>query len=61
MGNLHYRDLTFPMMRDGEVVDGLPTLEESRDHLVKALVSLPWEGLALSRDEPVLSVRFHGV
>ncbi|AIN81683.1 MULTISPECIES: nicotinate phosphoribosyltransferase [Corynebacterium] len=61
VGNLHYRDLTIPMMRDGEVVDGLPTLEESRDHLVKALVSLPWEGLALSRDEPVLSVRFHGV
>ncbi|MEJ5919286.1 MULTISPECIES: nicotinate phosphoribosyltransferase [unclassified Corynebacterium] len=60
-GSLEIQELTVPMVRTGEIVDGLPTLEDSRDHLARALVSLPWEGLALSRDEPVLSVRFDGV
>ena len=45
-------------MRDGEIVDDLPTLTQSRDHLAAQLVTLPWEGLALSRDEPALTVRF---
>ncbi len=61
VGNLKHRELTVPLMRDGELVDGLPTLEESRAHLAKVLVTLPWEGLALSKDEPVITVRFHGV
>lgn len=61
VGTLQYQELTIPLVRNGEVVEGLPTLEESREHLAKALVSLPWEGLALSRDEPVLHVRFEGV
>lgn len=61
VGVVGYRELTIPMMRGGEVLERLPTLDESRDHLAKALISLPWEGLALSRDEPVLSVRFVGV
>ena len=59
-GRLDTLHLTIPLMRDGEIVDGLPTLEESRDYLAQQLVSLPWEGLALSRDEPVLSTRFVG-
>ncbi|HAJ52514.1 MAG TPA: nicotinate phosphoribosyltransferase, partial [Corynebacterium variabile] len=45
----------------GEPVDDLASLDESRDHLAAQLVSLPWEGLALSRDEPALSVRFIGL
>ncbi|AGP30297.1 nicotinate phosphoribosyltransferase [Corynebacterium terpenotabidum] len=60
-GVLHAVDLTVPLMRDGEPVADLPTLTESRDHLAAQLVSLPWEGLALSRDEPALTVRFIGL
>ena len=60
-GTLDAVSLTIPMVRGGELSDGLPTLEDSRDHLARALISLPWEGLALSRDEPVLHVRFAGV
>lgn len=54
------RELTVPLLRDGQAVPDLPTLEESRDYLAQQLVTLPWEGLALSRDEPVLSTRFVG-
>jgi nicotinate phosphoribosyltransferase len=61
LGILHPVELTVPLMRDGAVVDGLPTLDESRDHLARRLVTLPWEGLALSRGEPALSVRFAGL
>ena len=58
LGLLQATDLTVPLMRDGEIVDDLPTLTQSRDHLAAQLVTLPWEGLALSRDEPALTVRF---
>lgn len=54
------RTLTIPLARDGGVVDDLPTLEESRTHLAEQLRTLPWEGLALSRDEPAITTRFHG-
>lgn len=56
-GILDAIELSVPLIRDGEAVDGLPTLEDSRQLLADRLVSLPWEGLALSRDEPVISVR----
>lgn len=59
-GNLIVDDLTIPLVRDGEVVSGLPTLEESREFLSRQLIALPWEGLALSRDEPAISTRFVG-
>ncbi|WP_313286627.1 nicotinate phosphoribosyltransferase [Corynebacterium vitaeruminis] len=58
--NLNVTELTIPLMRDGKIVEGLPTLEESREYLAKQLITLPWEGLALSKDEPVLSTRFVG-
>lgn len=61
LGLLHTTELTVPLMRDGEVVGDLPGLEQSRDHLAAQLVTLPWEGLSLSRDEPALSVRFVGL
>jgi len=60
VGNFHYKELTQPLMRDGEVVDGQPTLEESRQLLADNLVSLPWEGLALSKDEPAIGTQFVG-
>nr|WP_027013552.1 nicotinate phosphoribosyltransferase [Corynebacterium freiburgense] len=60
IGTLNAHELTVPFIRDGEAVEGLPTLKESRDYLAKQLVTLPWEGLALSRDEPVLNTRFVG-
>ncbi|WP_425429694.1 nicotinate phosphoribosyltransferase [Corynebacterium aquilae] len=59
-GSLEQRELSVPLMRDGRTVDGLPDIHQSRMHLAKQLVSLPWEGLALSRDEPALSTRFVG-
>lgn len=59
-GNLIVDDLTIPLVRDGEVLPGLPTLEESRAFLSRQLIALPWEGLALSRDEPAISTRFVG-
>ena len=42
------------LVRDGATVPGLPTLHESREHLRRALVTLPWEGLKLSRGEPAI-------
>jgi nicotinate phosphoribosyltransferase len=60
-GVLNTVQLTVPLIRDGAPVADLPTLDESREHLATQLVSLPWEGLALSRDEPALSVRFVGL
>lgn len=52
--------LTIPMMRDGEIVEGLPTLEESRAHLAKQIGTLPWEGLALSKGDPAIMPRLEG-
>ena len=43
-----------PLLRDGKPVDGLPSLEQSREHLRAALVSVPWEGLKLSKGEPAI-------
>jgi nicotinate phosphoribosyltransferase len=45
-------------MRGGEPVDGLPSLDESREHLRQALVSVPWEGLKLSKGEPAIPTVF---
>ena len=60
IGNLTATMLTTELMRDGEIVAGQPTLEESRAYLAHQLVTLPWEGLALSKDEPVISTRYVG-
>jgi nicotinate phosphoribosyltransferase len=53
-------DLLVPLVRGGERVGGLPTLEESRAYLVAGLVSLPWEGLMLSEGDPAIPTRFTG-
>jgi nicotinate phosphoribosyltransferase len=54
----HDRVVPVPLMRGGEPVDGLPTLEQSRERLRAALVSVPWEGLKLSRGEPAIPTVF---
>ncbi len=48
------RVLPHPLFRSGAVVPGQPTLEQSRDHLAKALISLPWSGLKLSRGDAAI-------
>jgi nicotinate phosphoribosyltransferase len=50
----HDRELVVPLMRGGQPVAGLPTLEESRKRVRDGLVSLPWEGLKLSTGEPAI-------
>lgn len=46
-----------PLVRGGRPVDDLPTLAESREHLRAATVTLPWDGLKLSRGEPAIPTR----
>ncbi|HVL83385.1 MAG TPA: nicotinate phosphoribosyltransferase [Pseudonocardia sp.] len=57
----HDRVLPVPLLRGGEPVPGLPGLEQAREHLRAALVSVPWEGLKLSRGEPAIPTVFEGV
>ena len=57
---LDYRELVIPLIRDGEIVEGLDDLEATRTHLAKQRETLPWEGLSLSRDEPAIRTRFVG-
>ena len=51
------RLLQVPLVRYGEPVAGLPTLAQSREHLRAATVTLPWDGLKLSRGEPAVPTR----
>ncbi|MDX3662673.1 nicotinate phosphoribosyltransferase [Streptomyces sp. ID05-26A] len=50
----HDRLVQIPLMRSGKVTDEVPTLEQNRERLRAALVSVPWEGLKLSRGEPAI-------
>ena len=59
-GQLDTREMTIPLMRDGHIVDGLPDLHASREYLAQARKTLPWEGLALSRDEAAVPTRMVG-
>jgi nicotinate phosphoribosyltransferase len=54
----HDRVLPIPLVRDGDTVPDLPTLEQGRERLREALVSVPWEGLKLSRGEPAIPTVF---
>jgi nicotinate phosphoribosyltransferase len=54
----HDRVLPVPLMRDGKRMAGLPALEDSREHLRRTLVTVPWEGLALSNGEPAIPTTF---
>lgn len=52
------RELLVPLVRDGKQVADLPTLADSRDHVARGLISLPWEGLKLSAGEPAIPTTF---
>ncbi|WP_019853382.1 nicotinate phosphoribosyltransferase [Actinopolyspora mortivallis] len=54
----HDRFVQIPLIRDGERVEDLPGLEDNRQRLRHALVSLPWEGLKLSAGEPAVPTVF---
>ena len=51
------RLLQVPFWRGGAPVAGLPTLDESRRHLREATVTLPWDGLKLSKGDPAIPTR----
>jgi nicotinate phosphoribosyltransferase len=52
------RTLALPLVRGGEPTGRLPGLEQSRERLRHALVSVPWEGLKLSYGEPAIPTTF---
>ncbi len=54
----HDRVLPVPLMRGGNPVAELASLDQSREHLRAALVSVPWEGLKLSHGEPAIPTTF---
>ncbi|HEY1968268.1 MAG TPA: nicotinate phosphoribosyltransferase [Pseudonocardia sp.] len=54
----HDRILPVPLLVNGEPAPGLETLEQSRERLRAALISVPWEGLKLSRGEPAIPTVF---
>jgi nicotinate phosphoribosyltransferase len=51
------RLLQRPLLREGKPVPDLPTLDQSRQHLKRAMVTLPWDGLKLSHGEPAIPTR----
>jgi nicotinate phosphoribosyltransferase len=53
----HERLMQRAFLRAGRPVETLPTLAESREHLRAATVTLPWDGLKLSRGEPAIPTR----
>jgi len=52
------RALQIPLITAGEPSGDLPTLEQSRTRLRAATITLPWDGLKLSRGEPAIPTRF---
>jgi nicotinate phosphoribosyltransferase len=55
------RALQVPLMREGKRVPDLATLDQSRDHLRRTLVTVPWDGMKLSRGEPAIPTVFEEV
>jgi nicotinate phosphoribosyltransferase len=54
----HDRVVPVPLLVKGEPNGDQPTLDESREHLRRGLVAVPWEGLKLSRGEPAIPTTF---
>ena len=54
----HDRVIPVPLLRDGEPAGPIDTLEQARERLRAALVSVPWEGLKLSKGEPAIPTVF---
>jgi nicotinate phosphoribosyltransferase len=51
------RLLQVPLVRRGEPVGQSSGLEEARERLRAAMITLPWDGLKLSRGEPAIPTR----
>ncbi len=51
------RPLQLPLSRGGRSVDDVPDLDTARAHLRAVTVTLPWDGLKLSRGEPAIPTR----
>jgi nicotinate phosphoribosyltransferase len=54
--DLVVRPLTVPLVHQGEPVDSLD-LETARERVKEGLLTLPWDGLKLSRGEPAIPTR----
>lgn len=54
----HDTVLPVPLVRGGDRIEGLPDLMRSRDFLKERLVTLPWEGLKLSKGDPAIPTTF---
>ena len=52
------RVVPVPLVRGGDPVADLTDLDGARERLHAALVSVPWEGLKLSRGEPAIPTVF---
>ncbi len=50
--------LPVPLLRDGQPVGRLPTLQESREHVAAALTTLPADGRRLSPGDPAIPTAF---
>lgn len=50
------RDVAVPLVRNGEVVADL-SIAAARERVAAGLLSLPWDGLKLSRGEPAIATR----
>lgn len=51
-------ELPVPMLREGQPVGALPTLQDARERVAAALTTLPWDGLRLSPGEPAIPTVF---
>ena len=54
----HDRVVPVPLLIKGEPAGEVGDLEDSREHLRRGLVAVPWEGLKLSRGEPAIPTTF---
>jgi nicotinate phosphoribosyltransferase len=54
------RTLQIAIVEHGKRVAGLPTLNDSREHLRRTIETVPWEGLKLSRGEPAIPTTYEG-
>jgi nicotinate phosphoribosyltransferase len=55
----HDRVLPVPLLRAGQPVGPMVTLEQGREKVRVGLHSLPWEGLRLSPGDPAIPTHFH--
>ena len=51
-------ELAIPLIRSGDPVASLPSLQDGRERVAAGLGSLPWEGLKLSEGEPAIPTTF---